>query len=195
VSSDSTPLRLTATGTTLLVVDVQTKLLPLIPRAAELLGATRMLLEVAKLLGVPVLATEQYPQGLGPSAPEVVDLLPGDRPAKVEFSCCAAPEVGLRLRELQRPAVLLAGIETNVCVLQTALDLVADGFQVAVAADAVAARYPLDHDLALRRMERAGVLLTTAETAAFEWLGTSAHPQFKALSRLIRDRYDRLHTK
>ncbi len=195
MASDNTPLRLTATNTTLLVVDVQTKLLPLIPRSAEVLGATRLLLEVAGLLDLPVMATEQYPQGLGPTMPEIADLLPADRPAKVEFSCAAAPEVGLRLRELQRSAVLLAGIETNVCVLQTALDLVGDGFQVAVAADAVGARYTLDHDLALRRMERAGVLLTTAETATFEWLGTAAAPQFKAVSRLIRERYERLHTK
>lgn len=193
MSPDRTPLRLTATGTTLLVVDVQTKLLPLIPRAAEVIDATRLLLEVAGLVGVPALATEQYPQGLGPTAPEIADLLPGERPAKQDFSCCAAPEVGLRLRELNRPAVLLAGIETNVCVLQTALDLCADGFEVAVAADAVGARYSLDHDLALRRMERAGVLLTTAETAVFEWLGTAAAPQFKTVSRLIRERHARLN--
>ncbi|MFO0809690.1 MAG: isochorismatase family protein [Gemmataceae bacterium] len=195
MSSDRTHQRLTATETTVLVVDVQTKLLPLIGRAPDLLRDIKFLLEVAQALDVPVLATEQYPQGLGPTAPEIADLLPAGRPAKVDFSCGAVPEVALRLRELQRPTVLLVGIETAVCVLQTALDLLEQGFHVAVAVDAVAGRYDLDHDLALRRMERAGVLLTTVETTAFEWLGSSAAPQFKVVSRLVQDRYRSRHAQ
>ena len=87
-----------------------------------------------------------------------------------------------------RPKVLLAGIETHVCVLNTALDLLALDFRVYVAVDAVAARYAIDHDTALRRMEQAGVIMTTSETAVFEWVGGAGHPQFKAVSQLVQQR-------
>jgi nicotinamidase-related amidase len=184
------PGRLTAADSALLVIDVQEKLLPAIPTAAALLLNLTFLLDTARALGVPVLATEQYPKGLGPTCPPVAERLPPGVPAKVAFSCAAVPEVldGLR----GQSAVLLAGIESHVCVLQTGLDLLGRGLAVFVAADAVAGRFPLDHDLALRRLERAGAVLTTAETAAFEWLGTAAAPQFKAVSALVQDRMRRL---
>ena len=93
-----------------------------------------------------------------------------------------------RLRHGGRSTAVLCGIETHVCVLQTALDLLDAGLKIAVAADAVAGRLALDHELALRRMERAGAVVTTCETIVFEWLGTAAAPQFKAISGLIRQR-------
>ena len=139
-----------------------------------------------------VLATEQYPKGLGPTHPAIAWRLPAERPAKVEFSCAAVPEVTAGLRGHGRGTVLLAGMETHVCVLQTALDLLDSGLTVFVAADAVAARSAADHELALRRMERAGAVLTTAEAAAFEWLGTAAVPQCKAVSALVQERMRRL---
>ena len=91
-----------------------------------------------------------------------------------------------------RSAAVLAGIEAHVCVLQTALDLLGRGIRVFIAADAVASRDPFDRDIALRRLERAGAVLTTVETAAFEWLGTAAAPAFKAVSLLVQDRSRRL---
>jgi isochorismate hydrolase len=87
-----------------------------------------------------------------------------------------------------RPKVLLAGIETHVCVLNTALDLLNLDFRVYIAVDAVASRFAIDHDVALRRLEKAGVILTTSECAVFEWTGGAAHPQFKAISRLVQER-------
>ena len=117
----------------------------------------------------------------------VRDHLP-ERPDKVGFSSCAVPAVVEQLRRGGRAKVLLAGIETHVCVLHSALDLLALDFRVYVAADAVGSRYALDHDLALRRMERAGATLVTSETAVFEWAGGADHPQFKEISRLVKER-------
>jgi nicotinamidase-related amidase len=172
----------------LLVIDVQEKLLPAVPDAPRMLLNVAFLLDAAKLLDVPALATEQYPTGLGRTAPAVADRLPPDLPAKQAFSCCAVPGLVARVRRGDAPTAVLCGMETHVCVLQTGLDLLAEGVQVAVAADAVAARLALDHDLALRRLEREGAVLTTAETVVFEWLGTAAAPQFKAASALVRQR-------
>src|SRR2546429_163952 len=124
------PARLSAADATLLVIDVQDKLLALIPQTPTLLLNLSFLLDAARLLGVPALATEQYPKGLGPTAACVAERLAGPPPAKVVFSCGGVPEVVERLRGTGRPAVLLAGIETHVCVLQTALDLLGQGFGV-----------------------------------------------------------------
>jgi nicotinamidase-related amidase len=186
----TTPPRLTAADSALLVIDVQEKLLPAIPDVPRLLLNLSFLLDAAKAIGVPVLATEQYPKGLGPTHAAIADRLPGDRPAKVVFSCGAMPEVTSALAG--RPTVLLAGIEAHVCVLQTALDLLGRGLTVFVAADAVSSRDPADRDVALRRLERAGAVLTTAETAAFEWLGSAGAPAFKSISLLVQDRSRRL---
>jgi nicotinamidase-related amidase len=184
------PGRLTAADSALLVIDVQERLLAAIPTAPLLLLNLTFLLDAARLIGVPVLATEQYPKGLGPTHPAVAERLPPERPAKVAFSCGAVPEIVEGLRG--RSAVLLAGMETHVCVLHTGLDLLERGLAVFVAADAVAGRFAADHELALRRLERAGAVLTTAETAVFEWLGTAAAPQFKAVSALVQERMRRL---
>jgi nicotinamidase-related amidase len=176
-----------AADTSLLVIDVQEKLVPLIPRAGELTRNVAFLIDAARLLGLPVLATEQYPKGLGPTVPELRDKLP-ERSEKKSFSCAGVPAVVQALRGSARPKVVLAGMETHVCVQQTALDLLSLGFTVYVAADAVAGRFALDHDLALRRLEKAGAIITTAETCVFEWAGGSDHPQFKQLSKLVQDR-------
>jgi nicotinamidase-related amidase len=171
----------------LLVVDVQEKLMPKIPGADALVRNLAFLIDGARLLGLPVQATEQYPKGLGPTVPELARRLP-ERPDKVAFSCCAIPSVVETFRRAARPKVMVAGIETHVCVLQTVLDLVALDFRVYVPVDAVGSRYPVDHETALRRMERAGAILTTSETAVFEWVGAAGSPQFKEISRLVQER-------
>jgi nicotinamidase-related amidase len=180
--------RLTAANSVLVVIDVQDKLLAKIPTAAALVRNAGFLIDAARLLGVPVSATEQYPKGLGPTTPELARRLPADRPAKTAFSCCGAAGFLADLRGLARPNVVLAGMETHVCVGQTALDLLDAGLTVFLPVDALAARSAVDHDAALRRLERAGAIPTTAEAVAFEWVGDAAHPQFKALSKLVIDR-------
>jgi nicotinamidase-related amidase len=181
------PAQMSWTDTALLVIDVQEKLVPLIHGAEAMVRNVAFLIDGAHLLGLPVQATEQYPKGLGSTVAALRDRLP-NRPEKVSFSCCAIPSVIETLRREARPKVVLAGIETHVCVQQTALDLLAQDFRVYVAADAVGSRFPLDHDLALRRLERAGATITTSETAVFEWVGGADHPQFKAISKLVQDR-------
>jgi nicotinamidase-related amidase len=140
---------------------------------------------------MPVTATEQYPRGLGPTVPELLKRLP-DRPDKVSFSCCAVDRVMAGFRAAARPKLVLAGIEAHVCVLQTALDLLAQDYRVFVPADAVASRYAIDHEFALRRLERAGAVVTTSETAVFEWVGGAGHPQFKPISALVQARMQAL---
>jgi len=176
-----------APQTGLLVIDVQEKLLPLIPDARRLVLNIRFLLEIAETLHLAVQATEQYPKGLGPTTPELAMRLPA-RPDKTAFSCCAVPSVVQGFRTAGRRQLLLAGIEAHVCVQQTALELLAEGFEVFIAADAVASRAAVDREFALRRMEQAGCILTTTEAAAFEWVGQAGTPEFKTLSRLVQDR-------
>jgi len=173
--------------TALLVIDVQDKLLPLIPGQAALVRNIAFLIDAARLLQIPVTATEQYPKGLGPTTAELAKRLP-ERLQKTAFSCCAIPSVVEGFHRAARPKVLLAGLETHVCVQNTALDLLNLDFRVYIAVDAVASRYAIDHDVGLRRLEKAGAILTTAEAAVFEWVGGAGHPQFKPISQLVQER-------
>jgi nicotinamidase-related amidase len=181
------PTQMSAADTGLLVIDVQQKLMAKIPAADAVVRNIAFLIDSARLLGMPVAATEQYPKGLGPTVPELAERLP-ERPDKVAFSGCAVPTVVEQFRLAARPKIVLAGIETHVCILQTALDLLALDFRVYLAVDAVASRYAIDREFALRRLERAGAILTTCETAVFEWIGSAGSPKFKEISRLVQER-------
>ncbi len=180
------PELMSPADSTLLVVDVQEKLMRLIPGAERIVWNIRRLLDAARILQVPVLATEQYPQGLGPTVAELTPPL-GDIPAKVAFSCLACSEIAERLNAEERPKVLLAGIEAHVCIQQTALDLLSAGHRVYLAVDAIGARYALDREIALRRMESSGATLTTVEAAMFEWCQAAGTPEFKQISALVRE--------
>lgn len=182
------PARLRTDDSAILVVDVQEKLLPKIDGAQAVVRNIGFLLDAAKTLNVPALATEQYPRGLGPTVPELASRLPSPLPEKLAFSCCAVPSVTETLRSQGRHNVLVVGIETHVCVLQTILDLLAADFRVFVAVDAVGSRYPIDHATALRRMEQAGVVLCTVETAVFEMTQAAGTPVFKTISALVQER-------
>jgi nicotinamidase-related amidase len=179
--------KMSAADTGLLVIDVQEKLMVKIPAAARLIRNIAFLIDAAKIAGLPVQATEQYPKGLGPTVPELAQRLP-ERPDKVGFSCCVVPAVAENFRRAARTKIVLAGIESHVCVMQTALDLLAQGAQVYIPADAVGSRYAIDHDYALRRLERAGAVLTTSEACVFEWIGGADHPHFKQISQLVQER-------
>ncbi len=181
------PTKMSAADTALLVVDVQVKLVAKIPAASRLVGNIAFLIYGARLAGLPVSATEQYPRGLGPTVPELARRLP-ERPDKVAFSCCAIPDVVEGFARSARTKVVLAGIESHVCVLQTALDLLAANYRVYIPADAVASRYSVDHEFALRRLEQAGAILTTVETCVFEWMGGADHAEFRKVSQLVQER-------
>jgi nicotinamidase-related amidase len=183
----SHPTQMSAADTGLLVIDVQERLMVKIPAADALVRNIAFLVDGARALAMPVQATEQYPKGLGPTVKELAERLP-ERPDKVAFSCCAIPSVVEGFRKAARPKVVLAGIETHVCVQNTALDLLALNFRVFIPADAVASRYAVDNDRALRRLEQAGAVITTSEAAVFEWVGGAGHPRFKEISRLVQER-------
>ena len=171
--------------TGLLLIDMQEKLVPLVNNNERIVWNVRRLLDAAKILNVAVLATEQYPKGLGSTIPALAPGL-GQVPSKLAFSCAGCSEIqeGLQSKGLNK--VLLCGIEAHVCVQQTALDLMAEGYRVYVAADAIGSRNSLDYEIALRRMDSAGATLTTTESALFEWCGAAGTPEFKAISALVR---------
>jgi len=176
--------------TALLIVDVQEKLVPAIADHERVVFNARRLIDGAKILGIPVVATEQYPKGLGPTVPELAERL-GSIPAKLTFSCSGCPEVFEKLREDGINKILVAGIEAHVCVQQTVLDLLGDAWRVYLAIDAVGSRFPLDRDTAFRRMDSSGAVLTTTEAALFEWCYIAGTPEFKKISRLVREEMPR----
>jgi nicotinamidase-related amidase len=182
------PLRLRSSESAVLLVDVQEKLTPKILGIGALLERCGTLIRGATILKVPVIATEQYPRGLGPTLPELAGLLAEPILDKTSFSCCGDPRLLDRLSSLGVRRIVLAGIETHVCALQTALDLLAAGFIVHVAVDAVSSRFRVDRDAGLTRLQQAGCVVTTVESALFEWADDATHPGFKALSALIRER-------
>ena len=170
----------------LLVVDVQGKLITLVPGHERIIWNIRRLLDAAKELGVPAMGTEQYPQGLGPTVPVLAERL-GTIPPKLQFSCGECGELFAGLDDRGIAKILVVGIEAHVCVQQTVHDLMAAGFRVYVAVDAVGSRYDIDRDTAFRRMESAGATLTTTEAAMFEWCEASGTPEFKVISRLVQE--------
>ena len=179
------PVLMSTTDTAVLIVDIQEKLIPRIQRHNRIVWNSRRLLEAAQVLDMIVAATEQYPRGLGGTVPELSPFF-NEIPEKLTFSCggCAPVLDHLQSQEIHR--VLVAGIESHVCVQQTVFDLMSAGFQVYLAVDAVGSRNQLDHEIALRRMESGGAVLTTTESAVFEWCQQAGTPEFKQISALAK---------
>jgi nicotinamidase-related amidase len=170
----------------LVVVDVQEKLAPLIHETERLVANCLKLVQCAKLFEVPAVATEQYPQGLGPTLPCLAEYF-SETPEKLRFSCAevlAWPTAAERTDD--RYQVILCGIEAHVCVLQTALDLLAAGYEVFLVADASSSRRQLDWQIALNRMETSGVTIVTTESVLFEWCETAAAPEFKQFVAIVK---------
>jgi nicotinamidase-related amidase len=177
------PGLLRADTSMLLVVDVQVRLVPAIHDAATVVERIVWLVRLAQALGVPVAATEQYPQGLGPTVPALAALLPhGSIGEKVHFSSAAAGCLP-KLPGAQRPQVVLAGTQAHVCVLETAFGLAAEGREVFVVADAVGSRDPGSRTLALERMARRGIGVVSREMVGFEWLERAGTERFREISR------------
>ena len=179
-----------AKKTTLLLVDMQERLLPAMTGGAEAQARCAILLKAAKALEVPVTLSEQYPKGLGHTVPMLKEET-GNAPVfeKLSFSCWrdkALKDHMIAHHEAGRPLVILAGIEAHVCVMQTAADLAAAGFGVFAVADAMASRAPSSHALAVERMRQHGVAVVNTEMVVFELLGKAGTAEFKALSSLVR---------
>jgi nicotinamidase-related amidase len=166
-------------NTALVVVDVQEGFRPY-ASFADVADASRKLVQAARILDVPTIVSEQYPKGLGHTAPEVG--LEDERPIeKTVFSAARAD--GFDLGE--RTQAIVCGIETHVCVSQTVHDLLARGIEVHVPADAVGSRHEIDYQRGLQRLEREGAVITTVEASLFELLGRAGTPEFKAVQKLI----------
>jgi nicotinamidase-related amidase len=180
--------RLDPTRALLLVVDIQERFRPHIHDWNALLVRTEALIRGCRALDLPIIATEQYPAGLGPTVAELLPWLDGAEVIeKRAFSALGAPEVRAALDQYGRDQVIVAGIEAHVCVQQTVADLLDDGRQAHVALDAISSRAPVDREIGVRRMRAAGMTPSGVELALFEMLGTSEHPAFKEISGLVRD--------
>lgn len=168
----------------LLLVDVQEKLTPLVLHSDALLTRCQWMMSLANNLNVPIVVSEQYPSGLGPTI-EPLRALVQREPfiEKVHFSCFRAPAFSKHLDALKKNQVVLIGIETHVCVLQTAMDLLNAHYHVFIVVDAVSSRFELDHKYGLKRMKQAGAQLITSEMVFFEWMEKAGTPEFKRLSK------------
>ena len=175
--------RLERDRTALVVVDVQEGFRPVIDRFDDVVGATARLVQGARVLGLPVVVTEQYPKGLGETVSEVLEHLDGVvRHPKTVFAATQAEGFDLE----GRGQAIVCGIEAHICVNQTVSDLLAQGVHVEVAVDAIGSRAPGDKDVALHRMEADGARRTSTETALFELLGAAGGDEFKAIQRIIK---------
>ena len=171
----------------LVLIDFQERLFPNVYEPQRVLARIDLMLFAANLLQIPLLLTEQYPRGLGGTIEEIRKALPKVQPLeKLSFSCVAAPGFSERLAALQRDQIVLAGIETHICVAQTALDLASRGENVFVVADASASRRPLDAQIALQRLDRGGVGIITAEAVVFEWLRRAGTEEFKSIQPKLK---------
>jgi len=228
MSNDLGKFKLNADNAVLVVIDIQERLVPAMPQDVYLRmrDSVGMLVSGAKLLGLPVVTTEQYPQGIGHTVPELADACKDIVVEKVSFGCCGEPNfmaalkeigrsqviiVGMEackdivvekvsfgccgepnfmaaLKEIGRSQVIIVGMETHVCVYQTVLGLLEDGYHVHLVRDAICSRSKTDYLTGVDNARQAGAVVTTVETALFQMLQKSTHGQFRAISKLIKDR-------
>jgi nicotinamidase-related amidase len=172
----------------LLVIDIQEKLLPPIYEKERLVRNSQLLIRLANILSVPIIATTQYSKGLGQIVPEIASLLPGVEPLdKLEFGCFGNEAFCSNVARLEgRNTLLLCGMETHICVLQTALGALNQEHSVHVAADAVSSRTELNWKLGLKRMRDAGAVISSTEMIIYELLGKSGSPQFKEMLKYLK---------
>ena len=171
----------------LIITDIQGNLANLMFRRDDLYKQIGIMIEGIKAFDIPILWIEQYPRGLGPTVPEVASHLEGYKPLpKKTFSSLRDPEINKRLTETGRDQVILIGIETHVCIHQTAMDLLSQGIETHVVADAVSSRTEFNKRIGLEKMAHAGVIITSVETALFELLEIAEGETFKKIVRLVK---------
>jgi nicotinamidase-related amidase len=170
----------------LVVIDLQERLLPVIFEHDRVIENSLRLIKAARILGVPLFATEQYKKGLGPTVPEISSAIPDWSPAqKLAFSACGAPEFTQAIEQRGILDAILCGIEAHVCVTQTCLDLLDTGLRVFVVADAVSSRTAQNHSIGIERMRDAGAVIVSTEMILFELLEKAGTEEFKQILRLV----------
>jgi nicotinamidase-related amidase len=185
------PALLSAKESVLLVIDPQTRLMPLIESEAIVTQNIALLVQSAQILGVPVLATTQYAARLGDIVPAIKDVMPSATMSvpvhdKMHFSAASQQDFALALKDLNRQQVVVCGVETHICVLQTAADLSAQGYRVQVACDAVGSRKESTHRAGLERIQALGILCPPTESVLYEWLEEAGTAQFKQVLPLVK---------
>lgn len=171
----------------LLIIDIQERILPVINNYQMVVDNTLKLIKGFKVLGLPIYFTEQYPKGLGPTTKTITDELGDLKPFdKMSFSCSGAGELFNEFKKKNLTQIIVCGVESHVCVQQTVLDLIENGIQVNLAADAVSSRKEIDYHTALDRMRYHGVEVTTTEAILFELLNVCGTPQFKEVSKIVK---------
>ena len=190
MSNDLGKFNLDAENAVLVVIDIQERLVPSMPQDIylHLRDSVGMLVSGADLLGVPVVTTEQYPQGIGHTVPELAEACKGTVVEKVSFGCCGEPNFMAALKETGRTQVIITGMEAHVCVYQTVLGLLEEGYHVHLVRDAICSRNKVDYLAGVANARQAGAVVTTVETLLFQMLQKSTHVQFRAMSKLIKDR-------
>lgn len=190
MTNDLDKFKLDADKAVLVVIDIQERLVPAMPQKVylRLRQTVEMLVSAAGLLGVPVVTTEQYPEGIGHTVAELAEVCEGSVVEKVSFGCYGEPKFVAELRNIGRSQVIVTGMEAHVCVYQTVLGLLEDGYHVHLVRDAICSRGKNDYLAGVANSVQAGAVATTAETAMFQMLKQSTHEQFKAISKLVKAR-------
>jgi nicotinamidase-related amidase len=171
----------------LLVIDIQEKLWKVMHEKEALKENAQKLIKGMNIMNVPVILTEQNPKGIGPTLPDISELMEGIEPLiKFTFSCCKEPPFMEKIQKINRRQFLICGIETHICVYQTALELMKAGYEVYVVADAVTSRSAFNKDVALSRLQSEGVKLTVTEMAIYELMETAKSPHFKPMLQIIK---------
>jgi len=171
----------------LVIMDVQGKLAGLMQDKDILFKNIRILIQSAQILNIPILWCQQVPAAMGPTVLEIAELLTNDQPInKSSFSCAGCDEFNGKLKEIGRKQILLSGIETHVCVYQTAVDLLSKGYQVNVIADAVSSRTQENKQIGLNRLSAEGAKISCTEMTLFELLRTAEHPKFRQIAKLVK---------
>jgi nicotinamidase-related amidase len=187
--SNANALFLNPAESLLLVVDLQEKFVPYLKHSKRVLQSTGLLLRVAKVMNIPVVASEHNPEGIGPTVPEIAKHLEGAEVIRKDiFSCLRDPKIKAAVaRRQDAKTLILAGCETHVCIMQTSLDAIELGYNVHVAADGVSSRAELDWQMGLERIGKAGGVIATSEMIAYELLGRSDTPEFKKLLPVFKE--------
>ncbi len=170
----------------LLIIDIQEKLIPVITEKDKIICNAIRLIDSANILNIPIISTEQSPQKLGPTINIIKDKIRHQSIEKSDFSCTQCNELMRRLTVEEITNVIICGIESHICVLQTAINLIEKHYQVHIIVDSIGSRNALDKDIALKRLQSSGAILSTTETAIFELCKTSNRKEFKSISNIIK---------
>ena len=174
-------------NTVLFVIDIQGKLAHLMQDKEILFNNIKKMIKIARIMDIPIVWVEQYPEGLGPTVPEIAELLDSAGPIKkTEFSCCKNKKFINKVKELNKPQLLLSGIETHICIYQTSMDLLQSGYEVQVLADAVSSRTKANKKIGLDRIKTSGGVITSTEMAVFELLKVAGGDKFREIIKIIK---------